>query len=296
MKTLLHALLSFGLCLMAACGGQTSASTATAAQVSVPFKGHIQAFAVPRAEVIPSFVNMQLRVYDAGAIWTDRAGGLTPDATRLTDYLPPRLSNSCASSGCDFFITSQAVANAGPNLVSLVNAGAQTDGSLWAPVYTNFVDQFNLVNAQQQRGTLQATAPAYAMSQYALRQLATQVNLGDTNTLLAHGLVIGLVRTKDPTDYSGGLPAGIAGAKIFLTDAQAQAVDLYYPNDDYSASTGTSDTNADGAFLLVGRVPGAQLAPTTLKIQASTSTDLWTNRPIAMIAGSVVIAPLSAVP
>jgi hypothetical protein len=286
--------LSFNI--LTACGSAPSSTATGDAAITVSFKGVVKAFPIPSNESLPAFTNLRMRLYDGNGIWPDPVGGDAPVASSLYDAGVPSASNNCAASGCAFLDNSQNIAGTGPNLVSLISGSVAASQMLWAPVYTNLVDSQSLTNAQQHRGVIYANAPAYAISLYGLGKLAVQLGVADANTLLERGLIIGMVRGKDPTDFSGGLPPAVAGAKINLTAEQSAAVSLYYPNDTYTNAALAVSTNADGVFYLLGKSAGATLAPTTLDINATGSSYLWTNRPIALIHGSVVVAPLPALP
>lgn len=295
MKVYLTAVVLF-VSAATACGSDSSPAATTSASVNVSFKGTVQALPLPATETLPSFTSFRMRLFDATSIWADGKGGDAPSAASVYDQTLPGMSSACATTGCSFLNDSQNIAGITPNLVSLITGNTASSQLLWAPVYTNVVDSQSLTNAQQHRGVLTANAPAYAISRYGLGQLAVQLGVGDANALLERGLIIGMLRGKDPTNFSGGLPDAISGAKITLSAEQADAVSLYYPNDNYTNAVVAVSTNADGVFYLLGKTAGASLPATSLNIIATGSSLLWTNRPIALIHGSVVVAPLSALP
>lgn len=294
MKTYLVAVI-LPLSTLIACGSDSAPATASDT-VPVSLTGLVQAMPIPKTESLPSFTNLRMRLFDANRIWSDAVGGDAPQASSLYDKMLVGINNACAADGCSFIDNGQNIASTGPNLVSLISGNVSSSQKLWAPVYTNIVGSQSLLNAQQHRGVLAANAPAYVISRYALGQLATQLGVADANTLLQRGLLIGFVRGKDPTNFSGGLPEGVSGAKISLTQAQAALVSVFYPNADYSNAKLASSTNADGAFYLLGNTAASAMPSTTLSIDAPNALYQWTNRPVALIAGSVVVAPLSALP
>lgn len=281
---------------LAACGSTDSGSSSgTASLINVAVTGSSATLSVPSTETLPTFSDMDIRLYDANTIWSDPVGGSDPNATPLLSEAIASLQSSCSGAGCTWQLSKLNIASTDAGLVALLVGNTNASRALWAPVYTNIVNADYMAYSQKHHSKLSSNAPAYAMSQQAVTKIGKLLSI-DPNELIARGLVVGIVVGKDPTNNSGGLPSAVSGAVVTLTSDQNATMQLYYPNATYSGENTAKSTNSDGIFWLYGRQTGTAPITTTLAIAASGQSLSWDDRPVTLMPNSIVVTPLSAVP
>lgn len=284
-----------GLFLVGCGSSETNTSTNAASLINVPVTGTSATLSVPSSEILPTFSDIDIRLYDAGAIGSDPVGGANPNTTPLFRADVESLQSGCEEVGCAWQLPKLNIASTNAGLVALLVGNTDSSRSLWAPVYTHIVNTDYVTYSQKHHSKLSSNAPAYAMSQQAVTKVAKLLSL-DANELIARGLVIGMVVGKDPTDHSGGLPGPITGAQITLSSEQNATMQLYYPNATYSGENTAKSTNSDGVFWLFGKKTGGVPTTTTLAIAATGQSLSWNQRPVTLMPNSIVVTPLSAVP
>jgi hypothetical protein len=273
------------LAWVAACGNSTT--TPATQHIYVAVSGNVQEMTLPPSAASTDFSQLEIGVANPGTLLVN------PDAPALAQAPLDTTATGCTVDGCPWSLPQVDINGSGLGLVGIVSDLRPAGQQLYARAYTGIASPATMTTAKTGKSDIATTAPTFAVPISTLNtivQLVADPNVADANTLIARGVMIGLVvgKPSEATPATNNQPPFIAGATVTPDSLAAGNLSMYFPNDDYTALNSNNVTNAHGMFIGVGKGTAVLPFQLTLTIAASDGVHTWAPAPSGMGPNSVL--------
>lgn len=255
---------------LAACGSSPGASSppTNSKSVKVPISGHVALMPIPPGAPNEDFSDLNVHVLNPAALMVNPTRVL-PLASAQLDTA----DSACTMQACPFTVDEVNVAAATMGLVGQVKDAGKA--LRWAPVYTGIVSPDAAKSASASNSAIENNV-IFAVPMESMRTVADSLGM-TVDALTAQGLLIGIatapLRETSPAIH---LPTPVEGVNVTVAGLNTCRVNIMFPNDEYTVSSSTGGTNADGIFFAVGTAGGNNMPfTTTLKFEDPTGARAW---------------------